>query len=292
MQQAGLHPVGCSRMHAALRRGWCSAASSEPQAAPCPRPCRLKPLRNLLSLQLHAREIRGALPPALFRHLNRLQHLAISARCRLPAGVVRQLTGLRSLELHGASMDEEAAAAAAALQQLTRLCISVQHPGGAGQEGEAAEAAAPGSPPGSRGSSPPSSRPASAASSRGGKGGGGAAAQRWQDHPVWGQLPLLARLQHLAVGAELPAGSSECPGEPAILPYDCLEGAVPDGVMDCRRAGAMHGRQLAGRMHHAGDSWPADLQQMLSIHAVAHHAASPPAPHPAARSRTWRCPWR
>lgn len=40
--------------------------------------CRLKPLRNLLSLQLHAREIRGSLPPALFRCLNRLQHLAIS----------------------------------------------------------------------------------------------------------------------------------------------------------------------------------------------------------------------
>ncbi len=41
-------------------------------------PCRLKPLRNLLSLQLHAREIRGSLPPALFRCLNRLQHLTIS----------------------------------------------------------------------------------------------------------------------------------------------------------------------------------------------------------------------
>lgn len=39
---------------------------------------RLKPLRNLLSLQLHAREIRGSLPPALFRYLNRLQHLSIS----------------------------------------------------------------------------------------------------------------------------------------------------------------------------------------------------------------------
>ena len=39
---------------------------------------RLKPLRNLLSLKLHASEIRGALPPALFRCLNRLQHLAIS----------------------------------------------------------------------------------------------------------------------------------------------------------------------------------------------------------------------
>ena len=43
-----------------------------------PAACRLKPLRNLLSLQLHAREIRGTLPPALFRCLNRLQHLAIS----------------------------------------------------------------------------------------------------------------------------------------------------------------------------------------------------------------------
>lgn len=87
---------------------------------------RLKPLRNLLSLQLHAREIRGSLPPALFRCLNRLQHLAISARCRLPAAVVRQLTGLHSLELHGACMDEEAARAAAALQQLTRLGFSLQ----------------------------------------------------------------------------------------------------------------------------------------------------------------------
>lgn len=51
---------------------------------------------------------------------------------------------------------------------------------------------------------------------------------------MWGQLPLLARLQVLAVGAELPAGGGECKAEPAVLPYDWLEGGVPDGIMDCR----------------------------------------------------------
>lgn len=55
-----------------------TAAATVLRALPSCLPRRLKPLRNLLSLQLHAREIRGSLPPALFRCLNRLQHLAIS----------------------------------------------------------------------------------------------------------------------------------------------------------------------------------------------------------------------
>jgi hypothetical protein len=41
---------------------------------------RLKPLRNLLSLQLHAREIKGALPPALF--LAAMAWLLLSRRMR------------------------------------------------------------------------------------------------------------------------------------------------------------------------------------------------------------------
>ncbi|KAI7839467.1 hypothetical protein COHA_006735 [Chlorella ohadii] len=181
----------------------------------------LKPLRNLLSLQLHAREIRGSLPPALFRCLNRLQHLTISAKCRLPAAVVRQLSGLRSLELHGASMDSAAAQAASALQQLSRLCISVR---ACGPVPEPAGDGAAGGASGQRGSGE---------GSEAGKPAAAGAMQRWQEHPVWGQLPLLARLQVLAVGAELPAGGGECEAEPAVLPYDWLEGGVPDGIMDC-----------------------------------------------------------
>ncbi len=63
----------------AVSQGMCAATNVPQGGFPAARlPRRLKPLRNLLSLQLHAREIRGSLPPALFRCLNRLQHLAIS----------------------------------------------------------------------------------------------------------------------------------------------------------------------------------------------------------------------
>ncbi|KAI3433375.1 hypothetical protein D9Q98_003192 [Chlorella vulgaris] len=185
----------------------------------------LKPLSNLLSLQLHAREIRGSLPPALFRCLHRLQHLAISAKCRLPAAVVRQLAGLQSLELHGASMDQAAAEAAACLQQLTRLAISVNSHHHLQQDGGQRDAAAVGSD-GSR----------RRGSSGGSKGSGSDAVQCWQDHAIWGHLPQLARLQQLWVGAELPCGGGggdEMQGGATLLPYDVLEGGVPDGIMDC-----------------------------------------------------------
>ncbi|PSC76801.1 leucine rich repeat [Micractinium conductrix] len=184
---------------------------------------RLKPLRNLLSLQLHAREIKGALPPALFRRLNRLQHLAISAKCRLPAAVVRQLTGLHSLELHGACMDAEAAEAAGALQHLTRLGISVL------SWQQAAQQEAQG------GSTRSGGGTARVAGRGGAKCGGGGAAQRWQDHPIWSQLPLLARLHTLAVGAELPSagGDARADGDATVLPWEAVEGGVPDGIMDC-----------------------------------------------------------
>jgi hypothetical protein len=180
---------------------------------------RLKPLSNLLSLQLHAREIRGSLPPALFRCLNRLQHLTISAKCRLPAAVVRQLTGLRSLELHGASMDAAAAEAAAALQQLTRLAISVQ-----GQaRHEAREEGGEGEGSGRRRGGGAGAKPAA-----------GGEVQRWQDHAIWGHLPRLSSLQQLWVGADLPVGGGGGGGGGAtLLPYAALEGGVPDGIMDC-----------------------------------------------------------
>lgn len=159
-----------------------------------------------------------------------------AAKCRLPAAVVRQLTGLHSLELHGACIDEEAARAAAALQQLTRLGFSVQGWSQAQQEaGQQQEGAA------GRGHD----GTADASRRRGGSGKctAGSPSQRWQDHPIWGQLPLLSRLQQLAVGAELPGsggtGGEEGaapagPGGAAVLPFDLLEGSVPDGIMDCR----------------------------------------------------------
>lgn len=121
-------------------------------------------------------------------------------------------------------MDATAAQAASALQHLSRLCISVQACGPL-QEPTGDAPASPGS--------------YQRSGSEGGVGSKPAAAgivQRWQEHPVWGQLPLLARLQVLAVGAELPAAGGECEAEPAVLPYDWLEGGVPDGIMDCRWA--------------------------------------------------------
>ncbi|EFN59504.1 hypothetical protein CHLNCDRAFT_138138 [Chlorella variabilis] len=180
---------------------------------------KLKPLSNLLSLQLHAREIRGSLPPALFRCLNRLQHLAISAKCRLPAAVVAQLSGLQSLELHGASMDVAAAEAAASLQQLTRLAISVHSQ--RCEEREQEEEAGGGG---------------GARRRRGGAAAKAAACgevQRWQDHAIWGQLPQLARLQQLWVGAELPEAGGGGGGQrgASILPYDVLEGALTHLVL-------------------------------------------------------------
>ena len=60
-------------------------AKARPRRLPLLCRRRLKPLSNLLSLQLHAREIRGSLPPALFRCLNRLQHLAISGAPSWPS---------------------------------------------------------------------------------------------------------------------------------------------------------------------------------------------------------------
>lgn len=119
-------------------------------------------------------------------------------------------------------MDSTAAQAASALQHLSRLCISVR---ACGPAPEAAGEAAPGAASEQRGGGEggDSGKPAAAG-----------AVQRWQEHPVWGQLPLLARLQVLAVGAELPAAGGECGAEPAVLPYDWLEGGVPDGIMDCR----------------------------------------------------------
>lgn len=204
---------------------------------------RLKPLRNLLSLHLHVREIRGALPPGLFRCLSGLQHLSIAARCRLPAGVVHQLSGLRSLELHGASLDAAAAQAAAELQQLTRLGISVE---GGWRPQQCAEGEEPAEEPaaGAGAGTPPRSSSPGGSDGSPGKGGGGGVVRRWQEHAIWGHLPQLTQLQVLLVGAELPACGGEGGGEggdgseggeaqPAILPYDCLEGGVPDGIMDC-----------------------------------------------------------
>lgn len=139
-------------------------------------------------------------------------------------------------------MDEEAARAAAALQQLTRLGFSVQRwseaQQEAGQRQDGARGAGSGAADGRR---------------RGGgsKCAAGDPGQRWQDHPIWGQLPLLSRLQQLAVGAELPGGgaadgeegaSPAGPGGAAVLPFDLLEGSVPDGIMDCRW---VHGRSAA-----------------------------------------------
>ena len=144
---------------------------------------------------------------------------ACAAKCRLPAGVVKQLSGLQSLELHSVNMDDGAAEeAATSLQQLTRLCISVR---GLDQLQEQLEV----------------EQGAGGAQRGGGSGGGGSrgrggsGVQRWQDHPIWGQLPALAQLQQLAVAAELPSGGGQ---EAAILPFDALGGSVPDGIMDCR----------------------------------------------------------
>jgi hypothetical protein len=142
---------------------------------------------------------------------------ACAAKCRLPAGVVKQLSGLQSLELHSVNMDAEAAEeAATSLQQLTRLCISVRGLDQLQEQLEGEQEAGHGQ----RGGGSDSS-----------KGRGGSGVQRWQDHPIWGQLPALAQLQQLAVAAELPSGGGQ---EAAILPFDALGGSVPDGIMDCR----------------------------------------------------------
>lgn len=156
-------------------------------------------------------------------------------------------------------MDEEAARAAAALQQLTRLGFSLQ--GWSQAQKEA----------GQRGDSGAARGPDGAADDGRRRGGGGKCAaggplQRWQDHPIWGQLPLLSRLQQLAVGAELPGGGADGeegavpagPGGAAVLPFDLLEGSVPDGIMDCR-CGRVAGMRAPARgatssLHRAGAS--------------------------------------
>lgn len=167
-----------------------------------------------------------------------------AAKCRLPAAVVRQLTSLHSLELHGACMDEAAAQAAGCLQQLTRLSFSVQA-WDQRQEGEqpAQSSSGDGGPDGSSLGTVGGS--AGRRSDGGVKCASGGVAQRWQTHPIWGQLPMLARLQELAVGAELPEpeavlGGQEDgggPGGASVLPYDVLDCSVPDGIMDCRCTG-------------------------------------------------------
>ena len=116
-----------------------------------------------------------------------------------------------------------AAEAAGALQHLTRLGISVLSWQQAAQE----EA---------QGGSTRSGGGTARVAGRGGaKCGGGGAAQRWQDHPIWSQLPLLARLHTLAVGAELPSagGDARADGDATVLPWEAVEGGVPDGIMDC-----------------------------------------------------------
>jgi hypothetical protein len=166
---------------------------------------------------------------------------------------VRQLSGLRSLELHGASMDSTAAQAASALQHLSRLCISVRACGPVPEEA-GGEAAASGA-----------SASDQRSSSEGGEAGKPAAAgavQRWQEHPVWGQLPLLARLQVLAVGAELPAGGGECDSQPAVLPYDWLEGGVPDGIMDCS---SLTHLVLPVALTHLPELVPGQLARLVSL---------------------------
>ena len=127
------------------------------------------------------------------------------------------------------------------------------------------------------GTPPRSSRPSGGSGSPG-KCGGGAAVRRWQENAIWGPLPQLAQLQVLVVGAELPTGDgggegddSEggSEGQPVILPYDCLEGGVPDGIMDCP---ALTHLALPVALTHLPDLVPGQLPRLRVLdltHSIA-----------------------